>query len=195
MAKKGYLLFFVSHKRAGDEVGKSLRLQLCTVLAEVIPKPHFDTELPPDFFDDEYTFFFSFAFVEFAMTKQFSGKDWPSTKKFEYREVAFKRVDPTGNLHEQFVERAKTAVDWGTIDQNEKKRSKLQNLAIDDAWAVVGILYGFIRQDDSHILVKSTKKIVDAYTEENQDESTRSRHSLLIAYQTIGRRTKERYVE
>ena len=188
-------MFFVSHKRAGDEVGKNLRLQLCTVLSEVIPKPNVDRELPADFFDDVYTFFFCFAFVEYAMTKQFSGQDWPLSKKFEYREVAFNRVDPTKNLHKQFVDRAKTAVDWATIDENKKKRSKLQNLAIDDAWAVVGILYGFIRQDDSHILVKSTKKIVDAFTDENHDDTTRSRHSLLIAHQTIGRRIKERYVE
>ena len=188
-------MFFVSHKRAGDEVGKNLRIQLCTVLAEVIPKPHVYTELPADFFDDVYTFFFCFAFVEYAMTKQFAGQDWPSAKKFEYREVAFNRVDPTEHLHTQFVERAKTAVDWATIDGDKKKRSKLQNLAIDDAWAVVGILYGFIRQDDSHILVKSTKKIVDAFGDENYDDATRSRHSLLIAHQTIGRRIKERYVE
>ena len=188
-------MFFVSHKRAGDVVGKNLRIQLCTVLAEVIPKPHVYKELPADFFDDVYTFFFCFAFVEYAMTKQFAGQDWPSAKKFEYREVAFNRVDPTEHLHTQFVERAKTAVDWATIDEDKKKRSKLQNLAIDDAWAVVGILYGFIRQDDSHILVKSTKKIVDACTDGNQDHATRSRHSLLIAHQTIGRRIKERYVE
>ena len=129
------------------------------------------------------------------MTKQFAGQDWPSAKKFEYREVAINRVDPTEHLHTQFVERAKTAVDWATIDEDKKKRSKLQNLAIDDAWAVVGILYGFIRQDDSHILIKSTKKIVDACTDGNQDQASRSRHSLLIAHQTIGRRIKERYVE
>ena len=188
-------MFFVSHKRAGDEVGKNLRLQLCAVLAEVSPKLHVDTGLPADFFDDVYTFFFCFAFVEYAMTKQFAGQDWPSTKKFEYREVAFNRVDPTEQLHTQFVERAKTAVDWATIDEDKKKRSKLQNLAIDDAWAVVGILYGFIRQDDPHILVKSTKKIVDACTEGNQHGATRSRHSLLIPHQTIGRRIKERYVK
>ena len=187
-------MFFAFHKRDGDEVGKNLRQQLCKVLAEVTPKPKFETELPPDFFDDEYTFFFSFAFVEFTMTKQFSGKDWPSTKKFEFREAAFNGVDPTGNLHKQFVAKAKTAVDWATIDEDKTKRSKLQNIAIDDAWAMVGILYGFIRQDDPQLLVKSTKKIVDAYTMKNQNDTTRSRHSLLIAHQTIGRRIKERYV-
>tara|TARA_B100001093_G_scaffold490749_1_gene530120 strand:- start:465 stop:1031 length:567 start_codon:yes stop_codon:yes gene_type:complete len=188
-------LFFVSHKRDGDEVGRNLRQQLCTVLAEVTPEPLVETELPLDFFDDEYTFFFSFAFVEFAMTKQFSGKDWPSTKKFEFREAAFNRVDQTGNLHRQFVTRAKTAVGWATIDEDKTKRSNLQNIAIDDAWTMVGVLYGFIRQDDSHILVKSTKKIVDAYAVKNQKDTTRSRHSLLIAHQTIGRRMKERYVK
>ena len=187
-------MFFVSHKRDGDEVGKNLRQQLFTVLADVVPKPNVEKELPLDFFDDEYTFFFSFAFVEFAMTKQFSGKDWPSTKKFEFREAAFNRVDRTGTSHKKFVERAKTAVDWATIDEDKTKRSKLQNIAIDDAWAMVGILYGFIRQDDPHLLVKSTKKIVDTYTVKNQNDSARSRHSLLIAHQTIGRRIKERYV-
>ena len=187
-------MFFVSHKRDGVQVGKNLQRHLCAALAKAINKSHPDIKLPDDFFDDEYTFFFSFAFVEFTMTKQFSGEDWPSTKKFEFREAAFNGVDPTGNLHKQFVARAKTAVDWATIDEDKTKRSKLQNIAIDDAWAMVGILYGFIRQDDPQLLVKSTKKIVDAYTMKNQNDTTRSRHSLLIAHQTIGRRIKERYV-
>ena len=47
----------MSHKRAGDEVGKNLRPQLFTDLADVIPKPHVDTVLPAGFVDDVYTFF------------------------------------------------------------------------------------------------------------------------------------------
>ena len=67
-------MFFVSHKRAGDEVGKNLRLQLCTVLAEVFPKPHVDRELPAGFFDDVYTFFFCFAFISLQIRCQLALK-------------------------------------------------------------------------------------------------------------------------
>ena len=152
-------------------------------------------KLPDDFFDDEYTFFFSFAFVEFTITNQFSGKDWPSAKKFEFRKAAFNAADRKGDLHSQFVARAKTAVEWATIDEDKTKRTKLQNSAIDDAWAVAGILYGFVSQDDSHMHIKTTKKIVDSFLVKNQNDTTRPRHASLIANQTIGRRIKERYVK
>ena len=188
-------MFFASHKRTGNQVGKNLRRQLCTALAEVVNKSHFEIGLPDDFFDDEYTFFFSFAFVEFTITNQFSGKDWSSAKKFEFREAAFNAADSTGDLHNQFVGRAKTAVEWATIDDDKTKRSKLQNLAIDDAWAVAGVLYGFVSQDDSHVHIKSTKKIVDSYSVKHHDETTKLSHALLIAHQTIGRRIKERYLK
>ena len=91
------------------------------------------TESPDYFFDDEYTFFFSFAFVEFTITNKISGKDWSSAKKFEFREAAFNAADRRGNLHNQFVARAKTVVGWATIDEDKTKRTKSQNLAIDDA--------------------------------------------------------------
>jgi len=188
-------LFFVSHKRDGIKVGKNLQRHLCAALAKVINKSHVDIKLPDDFFDDEYTFFFSFAFVEFTMTNQFSGKDWPSAKKFEFREAAFNEVDRTGHLHSQFVARAKTAVDWATIDEDKIKRTKLQNLAIDDAWAVAGILYSFASQDDSHFHIKSTKKIFESLSLKNEHDTTSQSHALLIAHQTIGRRIKERYVK
>ena len=61
-------------------------------------------------------FFFSIAFVEFTITDQFSGKDWAYAKKFDFREAAFNAADGAGNLHNQFVARAKTAVEWATID-------------------------------------------------------------------------------
>ena len=187
-------MFFVSHKRDGFQVGKNLQRHLCAALAKAINKSHPDIKLPDDFFDDEYTFFFSFAFVEFTITNQFSGKDWSSAKKFEFREAAFNAVDRAGYLHSQFVAKAKTAVEWATIDQNKTKRTKLQNLAIDDAWAVAGIFYGFVSQDDSHIRIKSTKRIIESLSAKNQHSTTRSSHALLIAHQTIGRRIKERYV-
>ena len=41
-------------------------------------------------------------------------------KKIECGKVAIDRVDPTENLHMQFVERAKTAVDWATMDEDKK---------------------------------------------------------------------------
>ena len=100
-------MFFAPHKRIGDKVGKNLQRLLCTALTEVVNKSHDVMELPDYFFDDEYTFFFSFAFVEFTITNQFSGKDWSSAKKFEFREAAFNAADRTGNLHNQFVARAK----------------------------------------------------------------------------------------
>lgn len=53
---------------------------------------------------------------------------------------------------------ATIAVKWAIIDADKTKKTKLQNLAIDDAWGVAGILYGFVSQDDSHIYVKSRKK-------------------------------------
>ena len=187
-------MFFASHKRNGDQVGKNLRRQLCTALAAVVNKSHVEMELPDNFFDDEYTFFFCFAFVEFTMKNQFSGKDWSSAKKFEFREAAFIAADCTGNLHNQFVARAKTAVEWATIDEDKTKRSKLQTQAIDDAWAVAGIFYGFVSQDDSHLHIKSTKKIVDAGLKKKRDFNNRPDHALLIAHQTIGRRIRERYV-
>ena len=74
------------------------------------------------------------------------------------------------------------------------QQSKLQNLAIDDAWAMAGILYGFASQDDSHIHIKSTKMIIESLSAKKQHNTTRSSHTLLIAHQTIGRRIKERYV-
>ena len=188
-------MFFAPHKRIGDKVGKSLQRLLCTALTEVVDKSHDVMDVPDYFFDDEYTFFFSFAFVEFTIANQFSGKDWSSAKKFEFREAAFNAADRTGNLHNQFVARAKTAVEWATIDEDKTRRTKLQNLAIDDAWAVAGILYGFVSQDDSHIHIKSTKKIIDSFLVKNQHDTTRPRHALLIAHQTIGRRIKERYVK
>ena len=187
-------MFFVSHKRDGVQVGKNLQRHLCAALAKAINKSHPDIKLPDDFFDDEYTFFFSFAFVEFTMTNQFSGKNWSSAKKFEFREAAFNAADRAGYLHSQFVARAKTAVEWATIDEDKTKRTKLQNLAIDDAWAVAGILYGFVSQDDPHIHIKSTKKIIDSLSAKNQHNTARPSHALLIAHQTIGRRIKERYV-
>ena len=187
-------MFFVSHKRDGVQVGKNLQRHLCAALAKAINKSHPDIKLPNDFFDDEYTFFFSFAFVEFTMTNQFSGKDWSSAKKFEFREAALNAADCTGYLHSQFVARAKTAVEWATIDEDKTKRTKLQNLAIDDAWAMAGILYGFASQDDSHIHIKSTKMMIESSSAKNQHNTTRSSHALLIAHQTIGRRIKERYV-
>ena len=129
------------------------------------------------------------------MTNQFSGKDWSSAKKFEFREAAFNAADRKGHLHSQFVARAKTAVEWAKIDEDKTKRTELQNLAIDDAWAVAGILYGFVSQDDLHIHVKSTKKIIDSLSAKNKNKTTRPNHALLIAHQTIGRRIKERYVK
>ena len=188
-------MFFVSHKRDGVQVGKNLQRHLCAALAKAINKSYPDIKLPDDFFDDEYTFFFSFAFVEFTMTNQFSGKDWSSAKKFEFREAALNAADCTGYLHSQFVARAKTAVEWATIDEDKTKRTKLQNLAIDDAWAMAGILYGFASQDDSHIHIKSTKMIIDSLSAMYQHNTTRPSHALLIAHQTIGRRIKERYVK
>lgn len=188
-------MFFVSHKRDGVQVGKNLHRHLCAALAKAINKSHSDINLPDDFFDDEYTFFFSFAFVELTITYQFSGKDWSSAKKFEFREAAFNAADRKGHLHSQFVARAKTAVEWATIDEDKTKRTKLQNLAIDDAWAVAGILYGFVSQDDLHIHIKSTKKIIDSLSAKNKNKTTRPNHALLIAHQTIGRRIKERYVK
>ena len=188
-------MFFVSHKRNGVKVGENLQQHLCAALAKVINKSHVDIKLPNDFFDDEYTFFFSFAFVEFTMTNQFSGKDWSSAKKFEFREAAFNAADHAGHLHSQFVARAKTAVDWATIDEDKIKRTKLQNSAIDDAWAFAGILYSFVSQDDSHFHIKSTKKIVGSSSLKNEHNTTNQRHALLIAHQTIGRRIKERYVK
>ena len=188
-------MFFVSHKRDGVQVGKNLQRHLCAALAKAINKSHPDIKLPNDFFDDEYTFFFSFAFVEFTMTNQFSGKDWSSAKKFEFREAALNAADCTGYLHSQFVARAKTAVEWATIDEDKTKRTKLQNLAIDDAWAMAGILYGFASQDDSQIHIKTTKMIIDSLSAKNQHKTTRPSHALLIAHQTIGRRIKERYVK
>ena len=53
------------------------------------------------------------------MTKQFSGHGWHS-KKIKCGEVTINSVDPTENLHMQFVERAKTAVDWATMDEDKK---------------------------------------------------------------------------
>ena len=55
------------------------------------------------------------------MTKQFSGQGQPS-KKIECREVAVVRVDLTENLRMKFVERAKTVVDWATMDEDKKKK-------------------------------------------------------------------------
>jgi len=188
-------LFFVSHKRDGVQVGKNLQRHLCAALAKAINKSHPDINLPDDFFDDEYTFFFSFAFVEFTITNQFPGKDWSSAKKFEFREAAFNAADGAGNLHSQFVARAKTAVEWATIDEDKTKRTKLQNLAIDDAWAMAGIFYGFVSQDDPHLHIKSTKQIIDPLLAKDQHNTTRPSHALLIAHQTIGRRIKERYVK
>ena len=188
-------MFFVSHKRDGVQVGKNLQRHLCAALAKAINKSHPDIKLPDDFFDDEYTFFFSFAFVEFTMTNQFSGKDWSSAKKFEFREAALNAADRAGYLHSQFVARAKTAVEWATIDEDKTRRTKSQNLAIDDAWAMAGILYGFASQDDSHIHIKSTKMIIESLSAKKQHNTTRSSHALLIAHQTIGRRIKERYVK
>ncbi len=188
-------MFFVSHKRDGVQVGKNLQRHLCAALAKAINKSHPDIKLPDDFFDDEYTFFFSFAFVEFTMTNQFSGKDWSSAKKFEFREAAFNAADRAGYLHSQFVARAKTAVEWATIDEDKTKRTKLQNLAIDDAWAMAGILYGFASQDDSYIHIKSTKMKIDSSSAKNKHNATRPTHALLIAHQTIGRRIKERYIK
>ena len=188
-------MFFVSHKRNGVQVGKNLQRHLCAALAKAINKSHPDIKLPDDFFDDEYTFFFSFAFVEFTMTNQFFGKDWSSAKKFEFREAALNAADRAGYLHSQFVARAKTAVEWATIDEDKTKRTKLQNLAIADAWAMAGILYGFASQDDSYIHIKRTKMIIDASSAKNQHNATRPTHALLIAHQTIGRRIKERYIK
>ena len=188
-------MLFTPHKRIGDKIGKNLRRLLCTALTEVVNKSNDVTESPDYFFDDEYTFFFSFAFVEFTITNQFSGKDWSSAKKFEFREAAFNAADRAGHLHSQFVARAKTAVEWATIDEDKTKRTKLQNVAIDDAWAVAGILYGFVSQDDMHIHIKSTKKIVDSLSVKDQRDTTRPSHALLIAHQTIGKRIKERYVK
>ena len=129
------------------------------------------------------------------MTNQFSGKDWSSVKKFEFREAAFNAADPAGHLHSLFVARAKTAVDWATIDEDKTPRTKLQHVAIDDAWAVAGILYSFVSQEDQHFHVKSTKKIVDLLSLKNDHNTTSQSHALLIAHQTIGRRIKERYVK
>ena len=93
-------MFFVSHKRDGVQVGKNLQRHLCAALAKAINKSYPDIKLPDGFFDDEYTFFFSFAFVEFTMTNQFSGKDWSSAKKFEFREAAFNAADRAGYFGE-----------------------------------------------------------------------------------------------
>ena len=188
-------MFFVSHKRNGVQVGKNLQRHLCAALAKAINESHPDIKLPDDFFDDEYTFFFSFAFVEFTMTNQFSGKDWSSAKKFEFREAALTAADRAGYLHSQFVARAKTAVEWATIDEDKTRRTKSQNLAIDDAWAMAGIFYGFASQDDSHMHIKSAKMIIDSLSAKKQHNTTRPSHALLIAHQTIGRRIKERYVK
>lgn len=188
-------MLFTPHKRIGDKIGKNLRRLLCTALTEVVNKSNDVTESPDYFFDDEYTFFFSFAFVEFTITNKISGKDWSSAKKFEFREAAFNAADRRGNLHNQFVARAKTAVGWATIDEDKTKRTKLQNLAIDDAWAVAEILHGFVSRYDSNIHIKSTKKIVDSFLVKNQHGTTKPRHALLIAHQTIGKRIKERYVK
>lgn len=181
-------MLFGSSKKKGKQAGEILwqHLSLGFFSMENLPIGGFD--LPKDFFEDDYTLSFTVSFVETLRIHQFSGKSWSNSKLFDFREAAYYEIDPSGGLLNLIIKNAEKIVASGETSQNDE-----QTKGAGDAYAIIGILLGFVSSDHTDPAVSDAKNLAEMMAIARPNEPFNIIHANSITTNTISNRTKERY--